>query len=70
MSDVCPNCGYCKACGRGNGYWYQPYTYPYTVTTPQWWVTSTGTISGLGGIPYNGGCSLENNGGANDKDEE
>ena len=29
--ESCPNCGYCKHCGRGGGYWTQPY-YPYP-----WW---------------------------------
>ena len=27
-SGVCPNCGYCKCCGRGGVYTY-PATYPY-----------------------------------------
>jgi len=37
MEERCPNCGYCKHCGRSGGYQVGPYvpTYP-NWTVPYW----------------------------------
>lgn len=29
LSGSCPNCGYCPHCGRGGGWYPQPWTWPY-----------------------------------------
>lgn len=34
--DTCPNCGYCKHCGRGANPYQQPYKHPYLNPIP-WW---------------------------------
>jgi hypothetical protein len=48
----CPNCGYCKHCGRG-GHWYAPTPYYPSLPTyptypvwpmPSWTVTSGGPV--------------------------
>jgi len=47
MKFICPNCGYCPHCGRGNTTQpphYLPYYPPYWgIGTPSWYVKS-GTI--------------------------
>lgn len=59
MSDSCPNCGYCKACGRSNGPTYHPWgVVPYYPYQPYWWGTVTvGTGIGLATTPNQNGIT-------------
>lgn len=45
MEHTCPNCGYCRHCGKGGGgnQWpYYPGWYPYTAPSVSW--TTGGTV--------------------------
>lgn len=52
-SGTCPNCGYCRHCGRGGDYWGRPWNnpLPYWVGDAAPWSPTIITWSGSPGPP-------------------